>query len=78
MTTKSLNILMAPPPPPFQSPLGPHVLNGRYSFFFFSVLSYPYGNNYPDVHQNSLRKGAGTYSLQQILTIGQIAVTAKL
>lgn len=59
---------------PLQSPFGPHVLKGRYSFF--SVLSYPYGNSYPDVYQNSPRKGAGTYSLQQILTIGQIAVTA--
>ena len=71
MTTERLNILMAPP---LQSPFGPHVLNGRYSFF--SVLSYPYGNSYPDVYQNSLRKGTGTYSLQQILTIDQIAVTA--
>lgn len=30
----------------------------------------------PEVYQNSLRKGKGTYSLQQVLTIGQIAVTA--
>ena len=74
MTTKSLNILIVPL---LQSPFGPHVLKGRYSFFF-PVLSYPYGNSSPDVYQNSLRKGAGTYSLQQILTIGQIAVTAKL
>ena len=75
MTTKSLNILMAPPiPVTTWSPCPQRPLK----FFFFSVLSYPYGNSYPDVHQNSLRKGAGTYSLQQILTIGQIVVTAKL